>query len=62
MFEEFLNKRVVVIKKGGYKKFGTLKQTTFLGIFLEFIDGSIHFISNDSIEDLSEDKIKWDNV
>jgi len=56
LFEEYLNLKVVVIKKDGYKKAGIVRSCDADFIKIEKDDGRSEHISHDSIESITEAK------
>ena len=57
MFEEYLNLKVVVIKKDGYKKAGIVRSCDADFVKIEKDDGRMEHISHDSIESITEAKV-----
>lgn len=55
MFDQYLNKHVVVIQKDGFRKFGVFIASDYIFIYLKFKDGFPHGIAISEIKDIAED-------
>ena len=61
LFDEYVNKKIVIILRNGFRKFGTLLACDGEFVSLSFNDGSTQFIARREINELFLDK-KTDGV